>query len=114
MRVQTRALLIDKASSATISDVYINGNCDVLGIQVSGTFSSATIKAQGVVDADSTDWVDIGAIDLADMSAKKSGITAKGVYEIPIESLYKIRVNVTAVSGGNVSVFGQFADTANA
>lgn len=113
MRVISRALLIDKATAATISSVFVNSSCDILGLQVSGTFTSATVKVQGVVDENSTDWVDIGAIDLSDLSTETSGITAKGVYEIAIESFNKVRVNVTAVSGGNISVYGQFADSSN-
>lgn len=113
MRVQTRGLLIDKATSATISAEYINSSCDSLGLQVYGTFTSATIKVQGVVDADSTEWVDIGLVNLSDLSAETVGITEKGIYQIPIDALCKVRINVTAVSGGNISVYGQFADTAN-
>lgn len=113
MRVISRALLIDKATSATISSVFVNSACDVLGIQVEGTFTSATVKVQGVVDENSTDWQDIAVIDLTDLSTKTSGITATGVYQAPIDSFNKVRVNVTAVSGGNISVYGQFADSSN-
>ncbi len=113
MRVISRALLIDKATAATISSVFVNSACDVLGIQVEGTFTSATVKVQGVVDENSTDWQDIAAIDLTDLSTKTSGITETGVYQAPIDSFNKVRVNVTAVSGGNISVYGQFADSSN-
>ena len=113
MRVISRALLIDKATAATISSVFVNSSCDILGLQVSGTFTSATIKVQGVVDADSTDWVNLAVLNLGDFAVETSGITAKGIYEVGIESMNKVRVNVTAVSGGNVSVYGQFADSSN-
>ena len=113
MRVVSRGYWIEEATGATTSTVFINNSCDSLGLQVTGTFSSATVKVQGTVDVDSSDWVDIIAIDLSDMSTETSGITAKGIYQIPIESLCKVRVNVTAVSGGNISVYAQVADTSN-
>lgn len=112
MRVQSSALLINGATTPITNEAYVNNSCDILGLQVFGTFSTATVKVQGVCDPSSTDWRDIMVINLSDLSTGEN-ISAKGLYEIAIESLAKVRISVTSVAGGGISVYGRFADTSS-
>lgn len=112
MRTVLNTLLINAATSASSSASVVNNNCDVLGIQITGTFSSATVNVQGMVNVDSNTWVNLAALNLTDFDIENTGITAKGLYEIGIEGVLRVRVNVSSVSGGNISVYGKFANSA--
>lgn len=113
MKTISNVLLIDAATSATVSSYVANNNCDVLGIQVTGTFTSATVFVQGMVNIDANTWVNLAALDLTEFDMENAGITAAGLYEVGIEGVLRVRINVTAVSGGNISVYGKFASSAS-
>lgn len=110
MRVISNGLIINGATSAINSDEYINNSCDIVSLEVKGTFSSATVKLQGVIDPDSTTWVDIGVINMTSYKTLEA-ISAKGIFEGGIEGVLKVRVAVTAVSGGDISVYARFGNT---
>lgn len=110
MRVINSGLVINTATTPTASDEYINNSCDIVSLEVKGTFTSATVKLQGMIDPASTEWVDLAMINLTTWAMAES-INASGIYEGAIEGALKVRVNVTAVSGGNVSVYARFGNT---
>ena len=110
MRVINSGLVINTATTPTISDEYINNSCDIVSLEVKGTFTSATVKLQGMIDPNSTEWVDLAMINMTDYSTF-SAVENKGIFEGGIEGVLKVRVNVTAVSGGNVSVYARFGNT---
>lgn len=111
MRTIANMMMINAATSATTSSAFVNNSCDVLGLQVTGTFTSATVYVQGIVNADSNTWVNLAVLDLNSFGLTENGITAKGVYEAGIEGVLQVRINVSAVSGGNVSVYCKFGDS---
>ena len=113
MRRQALITMIDAASSAGASAEVINSTCDLLSVQVDGTFSSATVKVQGKTDANASDWTNIAIFNKStlDLTEGSDGITAKGIYEANIAGVVFVRVNVTSVSGGNVTVVGSFENT---
>lgn len=113
MTTVSNVLMINAATSAAVSSNYTNNNCDILGIQVTGTFSSATLYIQGMVNTDSNTWVNLAALNLTDFDVENAGITSAGLYEYGIEGVMMVRANVSAVSGGNITVYGKFASSAN-
>ena len=112
MKVVARPLLIEQATTAMSSDVFINNSCDVLGLQIEGTFSAVEVIVKGSLSDSGDTWFELGAIDLGNLAKKTPTVDAQGLYEIPIETAYRVRVDVVSVSGGYVSVYGQFANTA--
>lgn len=113
MKTVSNVLLINAATTATASSYVANNECDILGLQVTGTFSSATVYVQGMVNIDSNTWVNLAVMNLTDFDLKNAGITAAGIYEVGIEGVLRVRVNVSAVSGGNISVYGKFASSSD-
>lgn len=112
MRRQALVTMISAATSAGSSDAYTNSNCDLLSLQVSGTFSAVKVKVQGKTNT-VADWTDIAIFNKTtlDLTAGTSGITAAGIYEANTAGLVQVRVNVASVSGGNVTVVGSFENT---
>lgn len=113
MRRQALITLINAATSATVSDTYINNICDLLSIQVDGTFSAVKVQIQGKTDTSASAWTNIAIFDKStlDLADGADGITAKGIYNADITGLLAVRVNVASVSGGNVTVIGAFENT---
>ena len=111
MRTIANLILISGATGATISSEFINNECDICSVQVTGTFSAVSLTVQGVTNTSGGEWVDIASADLSNYDITNP-ITAKGIYEAGIEGISKVRVKVTSVTGGNVSVFAKFANSA--
>lgn len=102
---QRNFVFADKATSAYISNDYVNSIADVLDIQVSGTFTSADIIIEGKSDLNA-DYVALKVIDLAQLKAV-SNITSTGIFELGITGLQVIRIKINSVAGGNVTVVGR-------
>lgn len=113
MKREALITMIDGASSAASSAAVSNSNCDLLSVQVSGTFSTGKIKIQGKTDPDASEWTDLAFYDKSTLTATEGsdGITAKGIYDANIAGLLLVRVDVVSVTGGNVTVIGSFANT---
>lgn len=106
MKTQDNFLFIDKATEALTSNQLKNKSSDNLTIQVSGTFTSAEFNVQGKTDINSNEWVNLSVVNVSDYSVV-SNVTKKGIYTLSVEGFSFLRVNLTAVSGGNITVFGR-------
>lgn len=104
--------MIDGVTAAQTSNAYVNNECDICSVQVTGTFSSATVYLQGLIDEDAGTWVNLAVLGLSEYDLATTGITAKGIFECGIEGVRQVRANVSAVSGGSVSVYANFANSA--
>lgn len=95
-------MLITNVSAPQTTDVEINRQSDMLGIQLSGTATTLNVQVLGQADPNAP-FVVIGGFDQA-FNVKQS-MTSMGVYNFYIGTLTNIRVNVAQVSGGYVNVF---------
>ncbi len=111
MRIQANYTAINGATAATVSPEFANNSCDICSVQVTGTFTSATLHIQGLVNTDAATWVNLAVLSLSDLTLNTSGISAKGVFECGIEGVNRVRFNLSAVSGGNLTVQAQFVNT---
>lgn len=75
----------------------------VVNLQVSGTYTTATVSFETTTDA--TNWVALQCVDTADGSVDTT-TTANGVWQCPVSGQL-IRARVTWTSGTSISVFGQ-------
>ena len=112
MRIQANYTAIDGASAAVVSPEFVNNMCDVCSIQVTGTFTSATLHVQGIINSDSAEWVNLAVLSLSDYTLATSGISDEGIYECGVEGVSRVRFNLSAVSGGDITVQAQFVNTA--
>ena len=101
-------IFIDKASSATISEVFDNYKGDSIALQASGTTSAFSAKLQGKADINA-DWVDVAVINLKDLTVS-STISSTDIYQGSLSGITQIRVNLESVSGGNVTIFGRITN----
>ena len=111
MRIQANYTAISGATAATVSPEFANNSCDVCSVQVTGTFTSATLHVQGIVNAESAVWVNLAVLSLTDYTLSTTGIGAAGIFECGVEGISRVRFNLSAVSGGNITVQAQFANT---
>ena len=103
MFVKEYVKLIDAATTTIVADTINNTHSDTLSLNVSGDATSFTITVEANNIFNSTEFASICAIKLSDLSINET-ITSTGLYEIPIESAANIKVSLTAVSGGAVTV----------
>ncbi len=103
--------MISEATVPTVSNTFVNNKSDLCSLQISGTFTSATIKVEGIVDVNSGLWVSLATFDLSDLDLKTSGMSGKSIYRVGVSGILRIRINVTAVSGGSITVVTHFIGT---
>lgn len=105
-------LKMENVTSASVSSVFTNTNCDLCSVQVYGTATAMKVQMQGMTDAESETWVDLAVFDNSDLSLVEGddGITEAGIYSVMIEGVTQIRINVASVTG-TLSVTAKFANT---
>lgn len=84
-----------------ISQVVVNNLCNLLTVQVYGTFSAAQIFVEGMTAVGSGQWVKVAVVDknLNEPVAGNDGITEAGIYQSAIEGLKNVRINIASVTG---------------
>lgn len=102
--------MLDGATAPAISNVFVNNNCASCTFQVTGTYTSATVAAQGIVNLDSGAWVDLAVFDLSDLKLNDEGTGENGIYQLGIEGIPRVRFALTAVSGGSLTLVAQFGN----
>jgi len=77
---------------------------DRVVLAVTGT--AGTMKLQAEVSMDGTNWIEVGAIQLADGVNKTAatGIVAVGAYEVPVAGFVSFRTFLSSVSGTTLTV----------
>ena len=112
---QKNIKFFDKVSAPGESEYYFNVKADIIAVEISGSFSAATVAFEGQTDIQkdpiSNDpstwtWVPIAGVNLSDYTYTAKPAAA-GIYEVPIEGLQRFRVRVESVTGGDISVFGR-------
>ena len=100
-------LFIKNATApVTPSEYYYNAKADVIAIEVSGTFTSASLIAEGKVDVNASEWTPLAVINLSDYTLIENGeITTSGIYEAGIEGIQYFRVRLASISGGALTAF---------
>ena len=105
MQVKRNIYFLQDATSANASEIFTNATGETLTIQVEGTATSFSFQLLGCSDFYSEDFYALTGFTTAfDPIAT---ITAKGIYTFGIEGISKFKVNLTAVSGGSVTIFGK-------
>lgn len=99
---------IDKTTASTESDMksFINARADEINFEIRGN-GTFTIKIQGRTDVSNNDvWFDLSCIKLNGLTVVDE-IVDTGIYVADISGVQAVRVNVTSITGGSVSVFGR-------
>ena len=109
MSIPAVLTMISGAASPTISNTFVNNKSENLTLQITGTYSSATVLVQGLVDVNSTAWTTLATFNLTDLSLTTgSGIGDNGLYQVAIGGILRVRLNVTAISGGEITITANF------
>lgn len=110
MNVSANITMIEAATAETISNVFVNNNCAAVTLQITGSYTSATVLVEGLVNLSSNAWVSLGAIELGDFELNSDGLSEKSLYQVGIEGIPRVRIHVAAVSGGDITVVCQFGN----
>ena len=102
--------MIDGATAPVISNVFVNNACAVCTLQITGSFTAATVLVEGIVNVASNQWVTLAAFNLSDLSLEKDGADKAGIYQVGIEGILRVRMNVTEISGGDITIAAQFGN----
>lgn len=102
--------MIDGATAPAISNVFVNNACAVCTLQITGSFTAATVLVEGIVNVASNQWVTLAVFNLSDLSLEKDGADKAGIYQVGIEGILRVRMNVTEISGGDITIAAQFGN----
>ena len=100
--------MIDGATTPSISNVFVNNVSTYCALQITGTYSTATVAVQGVITGNSQDWTDIAVFNLSNLEIKTADMTGNGIYQAAVEGIPNVRINVRAISGGSITVTANF------
>ena len=103
--------MIAGATAPAISNVFVNNGAETCAFQISGSYTTATVMVEGLVNIESNAWDSIAIFDLSNFELEDEGADGNGIYQIPVEGILRVRVNVTAVSGGDITVTANFVGT---
>lgn len=95
-------------TSKGVSEVVKNTSPTQLSLQVSGSAKSRTVVVKGRLNTESGDFVTLPVYDTA--YQKTDAITANGIYYVFTDYIRELICEVSAVSGGDVTVYGVLAD----
>ena len=104
--------MIDGASAPTVSNVFVNNAAYLCVMQITGTYSAAVVKVQGMIDTGSAEWSDLAVFNLSNLDLTQDS-EGNGIYDTAIEGILRVRVNVTSITGGSISVLANFVGTAD-
>lgn len=110
MNIPANITMINGATAEAISNVFVNNNCASVTLQITGSFTTATVQVEGLVNLNSNSWVSLGAIELSEFEPDSDGLSEKSLYQVGIEGIPRVRIHVTAVSGGDITVVCQFGN----
>jgi lysophospholipase L1-like esterase len=102
--------MIDGATAPGISNIFVNNACAVCTLQITGSFTAAMVLVEGIVNVASNQWVTLAAFNLSDLSLEKDGADKAGIYQVGIEGILRVRMNVTEVTGGDITIAAQFGN----
>ena len=106
MNVLKDKLFLSEETSTVISAFMGNPNFgELLTLEITGTATSFELKVEGVVNPSTTTWEELAYISSDNLVG--TTISKNGIYEVVVQSLSKIRVNLSSITGGNVSVYGR-------
>lgn len=108
MNVINNFVFFSNVSSTGDSNILKNLRGSELVINVNGT-ATYILSIQGLVNIEDNNWTALATINASDYSVANT-ITANGSYIIGIDGIAQIKVNISAISGGNVSVFGRLGE----
>ena len=91
------------ASEAAESEPTTNVKAETLTVQVEGTATSMSLEVLGCSDLKSDEYHVLTGFT-SDFNLT-SEMTANGIYTFPVDGLGRFKLNLTSVSGGEVTVF---------
>lgn len=104
MRLQD-GYAFENATAAGVSDVYSNNNGESLTVQVTTSASSFSLAAEGKAGYKATDeYTALCGINESTFATTET-VTAAGIYVFPVDGMTNFRFNLSAVSGGEISVY---------
>lgn len=100
------------AESASATEVVLKNEylpAETLYLQVSGAATAFTLEVYGASVPDASDndnWVVLAAIDMTTFATSQS-VVANGIFAFGVDSCRSVKVALSSVSGGNVSVYAR-------
>lgn len=83
-----------------------NTQGETLNLQIFGDASTIAVQVLGQVDMLSDSWTLLNTVNMTTLETGTT-IKGKGIYMISVDGLSQIKVKLTSVSGGSVSVYGR-------
>lgn len=88
------------------SKPYVNNSCDAIAVEISGSFTSASVAFEGKADLNAPEYTSLSGVNLTTFDLTTTA-TGKGIWEIGVEGIQVFRARVVSVSGGDITVLGR-------
>lgn len=105
MTVANNFVFLTNAATPQVSNELVNYNGDTLQLEVNGDGIVYSLTVYGKVDINSA-YTPLSTVKLDGFEVSKT-ITSNGIYSCGISGISKIKVELTSIGAGSVSVFGR-------
>lgn len=95
----------NEITSAKESEITYNTKGEALTLQIEGTGTGMNIQVLGCADMASDEFHVLYGLDTA--YARSNAITKNGIYSYGIDGISKIKLLVTAMTGGKLTAFAK-------
>ena len=107
MAILSSFKFLEAANDAIDSNILTNSDCNTFILQATSEENSAyTAFVQGKVDVENGDWSNLYLNSLNEGSSVNS-ITSDGIYTTDVTGISNIRISLTEITAGAVTVFGK-------
>lgn len=95
----------EETTETGMSKTMINTKGGILTVQATGTADSFEFMVLGCVDLENNAFVPIEGINVSDFSLAET-VKGNGIYEYDISGMRQLKVNISSISGGDLTVMG--------
>lgn len=93
-------------SSNIGKELSITQEMTTLNVDISGINAGLNVEFEAKIDNNTT-WKNIQGVSLGTMSLASSALSSNLIYQFDLTGLYKIRLNVTSITSGDVTIIGR-------
>lgn len=95
----------ENATESELSEAMINVKGGILTIQATGTATSFEYEVLGCLNTQSEQFVALSGVNVSNFSIYNV-VNEKGIYEYDINGIRQIKVLITSIEGGDLTIIG--------
>lgn len=106
--IDTKSKLVFSETDTTGAQVLGINQGEILTLQVDGTATGLVLTVEGISNPNSINSYSLMGYNLSTFTTV-AAVGTNGLYQFSIAGLYQVKINISAISSGKVSVFARIS-----